>query len=132
MESNRSPTTFLEKWAPASFSISAMDADSSDATAAGWRGDRYLVFDHGHDLVWRSVWNSPQSAQASASALKASCVRRFSLTFTTSGADSISTPAPGHAARIRILPGNEILFTLAPSPETAQALTAKFSASPTP
>ena len=38
--------------------------DSATATAAvkGWRGDRYLVFNKGRALIWRSHWASAQEA----------------------------------------------------------------------
>ena len=30
--------------------------------AAAWRGDRYLVYDHGKALVWQTIWNTPEDA----------------------------------------------------------------------
>jgi hypothetical protein len=45
------------------------DADHADAIAAGWRGDRYLVYDQGKCLVWVSLWRSLPAATAAAHAI---------------------------------------------------------------
>jgi hypothetical protein len=40
----------------------SMDPRRAEAAAAGWRGDRYLVFDHGNAFVWKSLWSDGQEA----------------------------------------------------------------------
>ena len=39
-----------------------VDEATGQALAPAWRGDRYLVFDQGNALVWRTVWSSPVDA----------------------------------------------------------------------
>jgi hypothetical protein len=90
------------------------DPESADAVAAGWRGDRYLVYQHGDDLVWKTEWNSPAAATAAAGAFQAICGRRFDTT-------------AGHPLEtLRTGPG-EIVFVLAASKQEADLLGKKFA-----
>lgn len=53
------------------------DAAVAEKAAAGWRGDRYLCFDKGDALVWRSVWETPEEAGEFAAAMKAALAKRY-------------------------------------------------------
>ena len=104
-----------------------MDSDTADTAAAGWRGDRYLVFDGGNALIWHTVWRSPEALEAAVSAIQAMCSARFHMAFFRSGEDIVASVVPGHFARMQLMPGNEMLFILAPSNDAAQQLHDKFS-----
>jgi hypothetical protein len=39
-----------------------VDEATGQKAAAGWRGDRYLVFDDGNAVVWKTMWRSEESA----------------------------------------------------------------------
>ncbi len=105
-----------------------MDSDDAEKTAAGWRGDRYLVFDGGNALIWHTVWRSPEAVEAAVSAIQAMCSARFHpMLFFRSGEDMVASVVPGRFARIQLMPGNEMLFVLAPTNDSAQQLHDKFS-----
>jgi hypothetical protein len=40
----------------------SVDLRRAEAAAAGWRGDRYLIFDRGNAFVWKSVWSDEKEA----------------------------------------------------------------------
>jgi len=80
------------------------DPDSAERIAAGWRGDRYLVFDQGNTLVWRTIWNSAKAASDAASAFKTS----------------------GDHTTVHISP-TEVLFIVAKDRETANILAGQFA-----
>jgi hypothetical protein len=111
--------------------FSQTDAESADQIAAGWRGDRYLVFDGGKELFWKTVWNSPQAAEAAADAIQAMCSRRFRLTFVRQE-DTITAfnADPAHFVRIQVLGANEVVFILASTKESADLLNQQFAGAP--
>ena len=41
-----------------------LDAETAEKVAGGWRGDRYLVFDDGKNLVLRTRWKNGAAAEA--------------------------------------------------------------------
>ena len=51
--------------------------DTADKIAAGWRGDRYLVFDKGKSMVWISFWRSDDDASDAFRAIHAMAEHRF-------------------------------------------------------
>jgi hypothetical protein len=104
-----------------------IDPDAADSTAAGWRGDRYLVFDQGNTLVWKSVWRSPAAATAAAEALEAMCARRFHLSFPAAGTDLESNADPAHSARIQLSSANEVVFVLSTTKESSDVLYQQFA-----
>jgi hypothetical protein len=105
----------------------SIDSTAAEDTAAGWRGDRYLVFDQGNILVWKSIWRSPAAAAAAAAALQAMCARRFHLTFQQSAGGLSSSPDPAHSARIQLLGANEVVFILATTKESSDLLYQQFA-----
>jgi hypothetical protein len=104
-----------------------VDSGTAEKAAAGWRGDRYLVFEGGNALIWHTVWRTPQDVEAAVNAITAMCSARFHTVFFRSGEDIVGSAVPGHFARIQLMPGNEMLFVLAPTNDTAQQLHDKFS-----
>ena len=97
------------------------DADSADQIAAGWRGDRYLVFDGGNELVWKTIWRSPAAAAAAVTAFRNVCARRAGLIMESTYRDD---PAAGSGP----LPGaNEVVFILAPNRESVRLLHEQFA-----
>jgi len=53
------------------------DAAAAPKIAEGWRGDRYLVFNQGHALVWRTVWAGPREAEQFVAAAKQMLAKRY-------------------------------------------------------
>jgi hypothetical protein len=106
------------------------DPDSADEVAAGWRGDRYLVFDQGKELVWKTVWRSPEAVEAATGALEAMCSRRFHLLFVRQGDLILGSNDPAHSVIIQILGANEVVFILAGTRESAQLLNQQFAGAP--
>ena len=47
-----------------------LGAESAESAAEGWRGDRYVLYNKGADLVWKSAWDSDQDAQEFTQALR--------------------------------------------------------------
>ena len=98
-----------------------VDEATGPALASAWRGDRYLVFEHGKALVWRSVWNSPEDAQrflaASRKAAPKPPVKPSAGQPTTAERRvfEVSTPRP-----------NEVLLLDVPDRRWANALREKF------
>ncbi len=54
-----------------------VEAAEAERAAAGWRGDRYLCFDGGKTLVWKSVWASADEASEFAEAEKRTLAKRY-------------------------------------------------------
>ena len=108
------------------------DADDAHNVAAGWRGDRYLVYDDGKELVWKTVWRSKEAADAAMHTFHATCTRRFKLArdrFRGQGgsSDFIVSPNGGrYLSTLRIDP-NEVVFILATDKESADLLEQQFA-----
>jgi len=104
------------------------DPNGADQIAAGWRGDRYLVFDGGKCLVWTSVWRSAEAANAAAAAIDQVFTRRYHRNAANAGpgpAWSLSQqPEPATSAAS---PANEVVFILGPGRESLQLLQQKFA-----
>ncbi len=54
-----------------------IDAATGERASQGWRGDRYLCFDGGRSLVWKSVWTTPGEAQEFIAAGKQTVAKRY-------------------------------------------------------
>ncbi len=110
------------------------DEDSVDDMASGWRGDRYLVFDHGDSLVWYAVWRSPQAAEAVENMLQWMSIGRFRVTIARTGpadlAGTSSGNGPIHSVRIHRASPNEVVFIVAKTKESADLLEQKFAGAP--
>jgi hypothetical protein len=119
-----------------------MEADAADKVAAGWRGDRYLVFEGGQTLVWRTVWRTPAAANAAIDAFQKVCEtrlnvlqgNRFHPEKITSGSTSeryadtwiSSEEGDGRSLEIEQISPNEVVFILAPKGKTGD-LVRKFA-----
>jgi len=103
-----------------------VDADTAESEAAGWRGDRYLVFDNGNELVWKSIWRSPGDARAAAGTIGAMCARRFNLSFNEAGSHWSANDNQSHCAIVQLDGANGITFILAPDAGTVQRLSDQF------
>jgi hypothetical protein len=103
------------------------DEVTAEQAAAGWRGDRYLVFDHGDTLVWKTIWDSPAAAALAQSAMEAMCAQRFHLAFVRSGNDLVAGGDPAHFVRIELPAANEVVLTLATTKESSDLLNEKFA-----
>ncbi len=55
----------------------ANDTGTAEQAAAGWRGDRYLCFDGGKSLVWKTVWTTAKDAAEFAAAEKKLLGKRY-------------------------------------------------------
>jgi hypothetical protein len=82
--------------------------------AAGWRGDRFLVFDGGRSFFWKSVWRTPPDADKFMEAARAGLNRRHGA-------------ATARDLRIRRISPTEVGVTDAASREWADALEGEFS-----
>ncbi len=54
-----------------------VDGATAERAADGWRGDRYLCFDGGKTLVWKSVWATAEDATEFANAEKVTLQKRY-------------------------------------------------------
>jgi hypothetical protein len=109
------------------------DADHADDIAAGWRGDRYLVFDQGRSLVWISLWSSHQAAHAAAGVVSRLCENRFPgvVIGGAGGIASMADSGPAWNVAEMWQPSdsvsNEVVFILAPDKESRDSLRQKFA-----
>jgi len=104
-----------------------MDSNWAEKVADGWRGDRYMVYDNGDTLVWKTVWNSPAAAMSAVNALEAMCASRFHLKFPAAGSDVSSGSDSSHFARIVQTGANQIVFMLATNKESCELLHQQFA-----
>jgi hypothetical protein len=92
--------------------------------AAGWDGDRYVLWEDGSGtsdvLVWRSVWDTPEDARAFSRALARFEEQRWSGAFSGESPDDIALVTPDIAARI-LLDGQEVRYVEAPDLTLADA-----------
>jgi hypothetical protein len=104
-----------------------MDSDTADQIAAGWRGDRYLVFDQGKSLIWASFWRSSGAASAAFGAIDTIAAHLYhggmEVTAVTRPAWGVGFQAEGGIA-------NEVVFILAPDKESQRLLIEKFAGAP--
>ena len=60
-----------------------LDEVTAENVAAGWRGDRYLVYGNGTGdvsyLVWKTVWNSPKAATDASDAISKMFASKYAL-----------------------------------------------------
>ena len=110
------------------------DAGTAEQIAAGWRGDRYLVYAGGNELVWDTIWNSPDAAAAAVNAFQLACDARFKtprMASTAGGAQFFSWPGAaggsGHFLTTLHPGANEVVFILATTQESCRLLSQKFA-----
>jgi hypothetical protein len=93
--------------------------------AAGWRGDRYLSFESGDSLVWKSLWASPDEAREFFDAEKDLLGRRYKVD-SPAGVERRWEVNSPRALRLSMNESNEVILIDAASAETAAALEAQF------
>ena len=103
------------------------DESTAPDIAAGWRGDRYLVYDNGASLVWCTVWRDRRGLQAALGAISAMCMSRFHMTVVSTGDELVASDDPTHTVIIQVLNANEVVFILAPNQKSAQQLHDQFA-----
>ena len=103
------------------------DEPTAQTVAPGWRGDRYLVFDHGKALVWRTVWDSPGSAGQFVTAAKRMHENRVKSNGTPGTLAKTLNATGNRIFEVKIIRDNEVLLIEAADARWAEALREKFS-----
>lgn len=104
-----------------------IDAETGKAAAAGWRGDRYLVYDDGKALVWKTIWEDPEHAKRFRDALSSYVQKRFKALLTNVDGDDISfTSAEGPGKICHAKTENGVILIWASTKEMKDALLEKF------
>lgn len=106
-----------------------LDAASAKTASEGWRGDRYLVFDGGRALVWKTVWADETDARQFRHALMDYAPKRFgsaSISATGPARAVILSPASWLSGEIKELRGNEVVFIWAMKKDLFEAMDAQF------
>ncbi len=114
------------------------DSETAENDAAGWRGDRYLVFDGGKSLVWNSLWRTSDGEGAAIRAIGAMCGKRFPGLQRGGAAGASSMSKSGPVWRIQKMGAvpiaggvaNEVVFILAPDGESLGLLYKQFAGAP--
>ena len=88
----------------------ALDTETAEAAAAGWRGDRYLVFEGGHAFLWKTVWRSEEATKAALAAF-----------------DRLSKARFKEFVKLQRGAANEVVFIHATTKESADRLAEKFA-----
>ena len=110
-----------------------LDDATGKAASQGWRGDRYLVYDDGRALVWKTVWMSDADADKFKKALEDYVGKRFGFALTT-----VVTTGSAHSffgsswlsGEINEPQGNEVVFLWAMKRSFYEAIDEKFSSKP--
>jgi hypothetical protein len=102
-----------------------VDDATGESAAEGWRGDRYLCYEGGAALVWKTVWSSPEEAAEFFTAERKALEKRHQLTVGIATAGSYVADAPRHVRILSPEPTAVIVIDAATA-EWAQALAEKF------
>jgi hypothetical protein len=98
--------------------------DTATEAAAGWDGDRYALWSEGEAevLLWRSVWDDADEAEAFVAALRARDAGRTGERWTAAGGTGLI--AGDRALRIRRV-GADVTYVVAPTLALADAVLAE-------
>lgn len=104
-----------------------IDAVTAEPVATGWRGDRYLVFDNGNALVWKTIWRGDEEAANFFRAAIRYLSKRHNLAevVPAPGADTFRFPGKTPVILVN-RHTNEVVIIDATTEEWAQALAQKF------
>jgi hypothetical protein len=102
-----------------------LDAAAAETVATGWRGDRYLAYDGGQGLVWKTVWANATEAAEFLEAEKQMLEKRHKLVNGRSGAGRYDSESP-RVVRLRQTPANEVIVIDAATAPWANALATHF------
>ena len=88
--------------------------------AAGWDGDWYALWGNGDQevMVWRSVWDSEEDAEAFSRALRGREEARFGGAFEGETADDVALVTEGNVVRV-VRTGAEVTYVLGPTLDLA-------------
>ena len=99
-----------------------IDAKKAEAAASGWRGDRYLVFNNGDAVVWKSAWKDAEGFYA---AIRMALEERYKTLFALDQNGWLSTKIPRALRLLRH--GENVVVIDAGDEKWAQALADKFA-----
>lgn len=103
-----------------------VDAKTVEQAASGWRGDRYLVFDKGDALVWKSVWANEADAGRFWDIVKHAVRQRYGLNFTETGSTKSFVIYSPHAVILTHIEPNEVILVDAKTKKWADTLIVRF------
>jgi hypothetical protein len=104
-----------------------LDAGLAETAALGWRGDRYLVFEGGNALIWKSVWANEDDAREFAKAAAEYLRKRYAFQHELASPSAFSIDTP-RALRIK-RSGTTVVLIDAKDTKSAEALDEKISES---
>lgn len=102
------------------------DGENGKAAAAGWRGDRYLVFAEGEAMVWRSTWGNPAEAMEFFQAARNYLQKRYQLPANPDdAAESFAVGAP-RVLQLRCLAPSDVVLIDCATEEWAAVIARQF------
>jgi hypothetical protein len=105
----------------------AVDGQTAESVAAGWRGDRYLSFHSGESLLWKTKWATDTAAAKFFEAELQELEKRYHPAPPhASGMDRYATDAP-RALRLARVAGNSVVLIDAASVDAAKRMEEKFA-----
>ena len=102
-----------------------VDDATGERAADGWRGDRYLCYEGGKALLWKSSWATPEEAAEFAAAKRAALEKRHQLTAPRNNGGRYEADAP-RVVRIFSPKPNEVVVIDAATAEWAAKLEEQF------
>jgi uncharacterized membrane protein len=102
-----------------------LDEATGERAGAGWRGDRYLCFEGGRALVWKSVWADAGQAAEFAGAVRKSLEKRHQLALLPGEGGAFSVLAPRFCRVFSPRPA-EVIVVDAESTDWGEALVQQF------
>jgi hypothetical protein len=103
-----------------------LDAATAEKAANGWRGDRYLAYEGGQVLLWKTVWASAEEAVEFLEAEKQLLEKRHKLVGGQASAGSYEADSP-RTVRLRQTAANEVIVIDAATAAWANALATHFT-----
>jgi hypothetical protein len=103
------------------------DSIAAEAVSKSWRGDRYLVFDHGNALVWKTQWTNGVNFYSMAQM----CLeKRYKTSMAVKGGSYVLLTKSPHWLILNYDTKEGVLLIDATTKEWAKALAARFLDSP--
>jgi hypothetical protein len=102
-----------------------LDGVTAERASVGWRGDRYLAFDQGRALVWKTVWDTEGDAEEFFEAERRLLEKRYRPEAPSATGREYDADRP-RFLRLRRTEANEVLLIDVATPEWGRALTERF------